>query len=94
VIYIISFFVIFFWAAFEQAGASLTFFAEEQTNREVGWHISKGIMITLYTIVAAILGYYLYKVITKMKNEQKGVHRLERAGRERNCRLTLQYPRT
>ena len=35
VIYIAAFFVIFFWAAFEQAGASLTFFAEEQTNREL-----------------------------------------------------------
>ncbi len=33
VIYIAAFFVIFFWAAFEQAGAALTFFAEEQTNR-------------------------------------------------------------
>jgi len=38
VIYIIAFFVIFFWAAFEQAGISLTYFAEEQTNRHVlGW---------------------------------------------------------
>ncbi len=36
VIYIIAFFVIFFWAAFEQAGASLTFFADEQVNRSVG----------------------------------------------------------
>jgi POT family proton-dependent oligopeptide transporter len=27
--------VIFFWSAFEQAGASLTYFAEEQTNRTV-----------------------------------------------------------
>ncbi len=36
VIFIVSFFVIFFWAAFEQAGASLTFFAEEQTQRQVG----------------------------------------------------------
>ncbi|MCE7913394.1 MAG: MFS transporter [Nitrosomonas sp. PRO4] len=33
VIYTLAFFVIFFWAAFEQAGASLTFFAEEQTDR-------------------------------------------------------------
>ena len=33
VIYLLAFFVIFFWAAFEQAGASLTFFAEEQTDR-------------------------------------------------------------
>lgn len=35
VIYIIAFFVIFFWSAFEQAGASLTFFADEQTNRHI-----------------------------------------------------------
>lgn len=33
VIYIVSFFVIFFWSAFEQAGVSLTYFAEEQTDR-------------------------------------------------------------
>jgi len=37
VIFVVSFFVIFFWSAFEQAGASLTFFAEEQTNRNLGW---------------------------------------------------------
>lgn len=36
VIFIVSFFVIFFWSAFEQAGASLTFFAEEQTQRTIG----------------------------------------------------------
>jgi POT family proton-dependent oligopeptide transporter len=36
VIFVVSFFVIFFWSAFEQAGASLTFFAEEQTNRTLG----------------------------------------------------------
>jgi POT family proton-dependent oligopeptide transporter len=35
VIYIAAFFVIFFWAAFEQAGASLTYFAEEQTDRSI-----------------------------------------------------------
>ncbi len=37
VIFIVSFFVIFFWSAFEQAGASLTFFADEQTNRNLGF---------------------------------------------------------
>ena len=36
VILILSFFVIFFWGAFEQAGASLTFFADEQTDRTLG----------------------------------------------------------
>ncbi|WP_204353270.1 peptide MFS transporter [Pedobacter yulinensis] len=39
VIFIVSFFVIFFWSAFEQAGASLTFFAEEQTQRDLGFFV-------------------------------------------------------
>ncbi len=38
VIFITAFFVIFFWSAFEQAGASLTFFAEEQTQRNLGYY--------------------------------------------------------
>lgn len=33
VIFILAFFVIFFWGAFEQAGASLTLFADRQTDR-------------------------------------------------------------
>lgn len=38
VLYIIAFFVIFFWAAFEQAGSSLTFIADNQTDtRILGW---------------------------------------------------------
>ncbi|MFZ2783241.1 MAG: peptide MFS transporter, partial [Sediminibacterium sp.] len=39
VIFVVSFFVIFFWSAFEQAGASLTFFAEEQTQRDLGFYL-------------------------------------------------------
>lgn len=40
VIIIIMVFVIFFWMCFEQAGASLTFFAAEQTNRNIlGWEM-------------------------------------------------------
>ena len=38
VIFILAFFVIFFWGAFEQAGASLTLFADRQTERTLfGW---------------------------------------------------------
>lgn len=40
VIYVVSFFVIFFWACFEQAGSSLTFVADQQTDRHLfGWNI-------------------------------------------------------
>jgi proton-dependent oligopeptide transporter, POT family len=35
VIILIMIFVVFFWMCFEQAGASLTFFAAEQTNRHI-----------------------------------------------------------
>lgn len=37
VIFILTFFCVFFWAAFEQAGSSLTFFAEEETNRALNF---------------------------------------------------------
>lgn len=40
VVFILAFFVIFFWGAFEQAGASLTLFADRQTNRSLfGWEM-------------------------------------------------------
>jgi POT family proton-dependent oligopeptide transporter len=40
VIFILAFFVIFFWACFEQAGASLTLFADAQTDRHIfGWEM-------------------------------------------------------
>lgn len=44
VIFILAFFVIFFWGAFEQAGASLTLFADRQVDRDInlsvpGWLI-------------------------------------------------------
>ncbi len=39
VIFILAFFVIFFWSAFEQAGASLTIFADEQTDRHIGSYL-------------------------------------------------------
>jgi proton-dependent oligopeptide transporter, POT family len=40
VVFILAFFVIFFWGAFEQAGASLTLFADRQTDRNLlGWEM-------------------------------------------------------
>ena len=38
VLFTVSFFVIFFWSAFEQAGASLTFFASNNTQRDLGFY--------------------------------------------------------
>ena len=56
VIFSVAFFVVFFWSAFEQAGASLTFFADEQTNRHLGLVIPKWI---IYIVYAGLL-YYLF----------------------------------
>lgn len=40
VLYIVAFFVIFFWSAFEQAGSSLTFVADKQTDTHIfGWQM-------------------------------------------------------
>ncbi|HEY1039401.1 MAG TPA: peptide MFS transporter [Bacteroidia bacterium] len=58
VIYIVSFFVIFFWAAFEQAGSSLTFIADNQTDRNFfGWdmpasmvQIFNGLFVVLFAV--------------------------------------------
>lgn len=63
VIYIVSFFIIFFWAAFEQAGSSLTFIADNQTDRNfLGWEmppsmvqIFNGIFVMMFAIPFSIL---------------------------------------
>ena len=63
VIYIVSFFVIFFWAAFEQAGSSLTFIADNQTDRNFfGWEmppsmvqIFNGIFVVIFAVPFSML---------------------------------------
>ena len=63
VIYIVSFFVIFFWAAFEQAGSSLTFIADYQTDRNFfGWNmppsmvqIFNGVFVVLFAVPFSLL---------------------------------------
>ncbi len=63
VIYIVSFFIIFFWAAFEQAGSSLTFIADNQTDRNFfGWNmppsmvqIFNGIFVVVLAVPFSIL---------------------------------------
>ena len=63
VIYIVSFFVIFFWAAFEQAGSSLTFIADNQTDRNFfGWNmppsmvqIFNGIFVVMFAVPFSLL---------------------------------------
>ena len=67
VIYIVSFFIIFFWAAFEQAGSSLTFIADNQTDRNFfGWQmppsmvqIFNGLFVVVFAVPFSVLWDYL-----------------------------------
>jgi len=67
VIYIVAFFVIFFWAAFEQAGSSLTFIADNQTDRNFfGWQmppsmvqIFNGLFVVVFAVPFSMLWDYL-----------------------------------
>ena len=70
VIFILSFFVVFFWACFEQAGASLTVFADRQTDRDImGWTMPaswfqsvNAVAIVLFAPIFAWLWTQLAKV--------------------------------
>ena len=55
VIFTVCFFVIFFWGAFEQAGASLTFFADEQTDRVVSLKIPVWLLYLLGTALLVFI---------------------------------------
>lgn len=59
VIFILAFFVIFFWACFEQAGASLTLFADQQVDRAISLNINQ--YVILVTLV--LLAFYLCKAL-------------------------------
>jgi len=60
VIFILAFFVIFFWACFEQAGASLTLFADVQVNREIHMFVPGWLIL----LVSLVLGYFLVKALS------------------------------
>ncbi|MBU6343388.1 MAG: peptide MFS transporter [Bacteroidetes bacterium] len=73
VVYVSAFFVVFFWAAFEQAGASLTFFAEEQTNRNLfGWLIPASYFQSVNAVAVVLLAPItaaIWVALAKRKSE-------------------------
>lgn len=65
---IFAFFTIFFWASFEQAGGSMTIFAEKYTQRALVGSTASifKIINTLLTVVPlAIITYVLWKLFTQ-----------------------------
>lgn len=73
VIYIIAFFVIFFWSAYEQAGASLTLFAAEQTDRTLfGWEMPASYFQAFNPLFVVVLAYIMpaiWSFLNKRKME-------------------------
>jgi proton-dependent oligopeptide transporter, POT family len=71
VIFILAFFVVFFWACFEQAGASLTLFADTQTNRFIGsWEVPASWFQSINALGIVILAP-VFSVMWNKLNEKK-----------------------
>jgi POT family proton-dependent oligopeptide transporter len=73
VIFIVAFFVIFFWAAFEQAGASLTLFTDRQTDRALNINLS---VYVIYALLAALIIYLVSlwrKAVKNLKANDKSL---------------------
>jgi proton-dependent oligopeptide transporter, POT family len=80
VIFIVSFFVIFFWATFEQAPASLTFFADEQTDRDLfGYTVPASlfqILNSLYIIIFAPILAFVWGLLGKRNAEPSSPYKM------------------
>ena len=71
---IFAFFTVFFWAAFEQAGGSMTIFAKDYTNRvlEGGSAMGFNIFNTLLTIVPlGIISWVIWKLFQQTYSTYK-----------------------
>ena len=72
-IFIITAFVIAFWAAFEQAGASLTLFADQNTDRDLfGWTIPASFFQSInpiFIIILAPLFSVIWSTLSKKNRE-------------------------
>ncbi|MBP6557741.1 MAG: peptide MFS transporter [Flavobacterium sp.] len=73
VIYIVSFFIIFFWAAFEQAGSSLTFIASNQTDRNFmfGWEMPASMVQIFNGLFVVLLAVPFSIMWDKLRAKQK-----------------------
>lgn len=73
VIYIVAFFVIFFWAAFEQAGSSLTFIADNQTDRTFlfGWQMPASMVQIFNGLFVVLLAVPFSMLWDKLRSKGK-----------------------
>lgn len=73
VIYIVAVFVVFFWAAYEQAGSSLTIFAERHCDRFIGsWEVPTAWFQSLNPVLIILLApvmAFLWEKLAEKKIE-------------------------
>ena len=77
VIFIIAAYVIFFWAAYEQAGVSLTYFADQQTDRHIfGWEMPTSYFQSFPAIFVVLLAPFMnlaWEVLRRFGHEPSSV---------------------
>ncbi|WP_462220362.1 peptide MFS transporter [Ferruginibacter sp.] len=73
VIFSVAFFVVFFWSAFEQAGASLTFFTDEQTNRRLNLSVPVWAINLISLGLLAYVGVLWKKAIKNLREHDKSL---------------------
>jgi POT family proton-dependent oligopeptide transporter len=73
VIFTVAFFVVFFWSAFEQAGASLTFFTDEQTDRSLNLNIPVWVINLLSLGLIGLVVKFWKKAINNLKANDKSL---------------------
>lgn len=76
VIFIMVFFAIFFWTAFEQAGSSLTLFAKNETNRWIGlfgwrWEMPAGWFQSLNPFFIVLLAPFFSGMWINLAEKEK-----------------------
>ncbi|SFD02217.1 peptide MFS transporter [Clostridium uliginosum] len=73
VICILAAFVIIFWTGFEQAGSSLTIYAQDYINRQVGvWEMPVSWFQSLNPLFIILMGIPISKLWIKLANREKG----------------------
>lgn len=73
VILILASFVVFFWAGFEQAGTTLTLFAENATNRNIfGWTVPVSFFQSINPLFILLLAPLFSKLWFKLANSKRG----------------------
>jgi POT family proton-dependent oligopeptide transporter len=70
-VFILAFFVVFFWMGFEQAGGSMSLFADKQTDRHIGsWEVPATWFQSINPLLIVILAPFFSMMWTRINNSR------------------------